>query len=548
MYKAEKLNNKIHYFESDISHIPLPEKFTYPFRYEPHTLSVMASEIVKRHISENIDEYSEAKDGKMFGVLIIRDKQGKTGFLAAYSGLLNNRNDHPFFVPPVYDLLNPDGYFKAEEKRISDINKKIGALESDPDYISLKKDFNILIIESDREIAEFKELMKAKKILRDRKRNNLDENCTEESLLAESRFLKAEFKRLQKKLSDKIEKLKENLQQYEEQIRDLKKERKESSAILQRRLFDSFRMKNAKGEVKGLCDIFGTTAIKFPPAGSGECCAPKLLQYAYIHNLKPVAMAEFWIGESPKSIIRKEGNYYPSCTGKCGPILSFMLQGLDVESNPVENIKQPESLEVIYEDNNIIVINKPQGMLSVPGKNNTVSALEILKQNTDYQDLNVYAVHRLDMATSGLLMFAKGEESYKRFQSLFAEHNIEKHYIAVLDGLIQKNQGIIDLPLSSDYLERPKQKVDFENGKRAITIFKVISAEKGKTRIDFMPVTGRTHQLRMHSSHISGLDTPILGDELYGKKDKRLYLHSYSMRFIHPFTQKEIYIVKDADF
>ena len=259
-------------------------------------------------------------------------------------------------------------------------------------------------------------------------------------------------------------------------------------------------------------------------------------------------MAEFWIGESPKSIIRKEGNYYPSCTGKCGPILSFMLQGLDVESNPVENIKQPESLEVIYEDNNIIVINKPQGMLSVPGKNNTVSALEILKQNTDYQDLNVYAVHRLDMATSGLLMFAKGEESYKRFQSLFAEHNIEKHYIAVLDGLIQKNQGIIDLPLSSDYLERPKQKVDFENGKRAITIFKVISAEKGKTRIDFMPVTGRTHQLRMHSSHISGLDTPILGDELYGKKDKRLYLHSYSMRFIHPFTQKEIYIVKDADF
>ena len=538
----ESISDKIHFFKEDISGIELPIKFTFPFCYEPHILCRYAANEVYEYIKENIPLFPDVSEGKMFGVLIVLDDTGTPGFLAAYSGLLNNKNQHKYFVPPIYNLLNPGGYFKKEESVISGLSLNIDKLEHSMEHEELKLSLSRTEKDGITRISEFKILMKEKKRLRDEMRDVVDK----EKLIKESQFYKAELKRIQSNINEDIMHKKLELEQFQNIIEDLKRERKQRSADLQKRLFDSYIVLNALGEKSTLTEIFIKTVLKFPPGGSGECCAPKLLQFAYANGLKPVAMAEFWIGKSPVSIIRKEMEFYPSCSGKCGPILGYMLQGLDVEDNPLEQSVSLQTIEKVFEDDYIIIVNKPQAILSVPGKIKSESVEDILKSEFGRSDLK--AVHRLDMATSGLLMFAKGEVNYKMFQQLFSSHSIEKHYIALLDGHISVESGVIKLPLSSDYIERPKQKVDYEHGKESITYFKVIEHLNNITRIDFNPITGRTHQLRMHSAHKDGLNVPIKGDELYGKKDKRLYLHSFSMRFIHPFTGQKIYVSKNPEF
>ncbi|KAB6407361.1 RNA pseudouridine synthase [Bacteroides xylanisolvens] len=610
----------IHFFKQPISHLALPDKFTYPFHYTPHPLCVLAAEEVKEYIASREEWQEELAFGKMFGVLIVQkeNKQetakkeavNEIGYLAAFSGNLAGKNLHPYFVPPVYDLLQPEGFFKIEEEQISSINIRIRELENNRSYLDLKEKWKTETEQAKAILNQAKAALKAAKEAREIRRQSSSALSEEEqaSLIRESQYQKAEYKRLEKEWKKRLEQLETETRHFETEIEQLKTERKERSAALQRKLFEQFRMLNARGEVKDLYTIFEQTVQKVPPAGAGECALPKLLQYAYLHQLKPLAMAEFWWGDSPKNEIRHHGYYYPSCKGKCEPILQHMLQGLEVDENPLLNpVHEEEELEIVFEDEWLLVVNKPAGMLSVPGKAEDRDSVYHRLKKKYPEATGPMIVHRLDMATSGLLLVAKTKEVHQDLQAQFANRSIKKRYVAVLDGAIIKteketkpiaekailiaketvstkktakaertgNTGRIELPLCLNPLDRPRQMVSSEHGKEAITEYQIISESeritsesentfnesnridesersinesRKYTRIIFYPLTGRTHQLRVHAAHPEGLGCPILGDELYGKKADRLYLHAEYIEFRHPIYGDILCIQKEADF
>ena len=607
----------IHFFKKPVSHLALPEKFTYPFHYTPHPLCVLAAEEVKAYIASRKEWQEELASGKMFGVLIVQTDNGITnneenqiGYLAAFSGNLAGKNLHPYFVPPVYDLLQPEGFFKIEEEQISAINIRIRELENSSSYLGSKGKWKIETEQAKAVLNQAKAELKMAKEAREIRRQSSPELSEEEqaSLIRESQYQKAEYKRLEKEWKKRLEELETEVRHFDIEIERLKTERKERSAALQRKLFEQFRMLNAQGEVKDLYTIFEQTVQKVPPAGAGECALPKLLQYAYLHQLKPLAMAEFWWGDSPKNEIRHHGYYYPSCKGKCEPILQHMLQGLEVDENPLLNpVHEEEELEIVFEDEWLLVVNKPAGMLSVPGKAEDRDSVYHRLKKKYPEATGPMIVHRLDMATSGLLLVAKTKEVHQDLQAQFANRSIKKRYVAVLDGAIIKteketkpiaekailiaketvltkktakaertgNTGRIELPLCLNPLDRPRQMVSSEHGKEAITEYQIISESeritsesentfnesnrinesessinesRKYTRIIFYPLTGRTHQLRVHAAHPEGLGCPILGDELYGKKADRLYLHAEYIEFRHPIYGDILCIQKEADF
>lgn len=607
----------IHFFKKSVSHLALPEKFTYPFHYPPHPLCVLAAEEVKKYIASRKEWQEELASGKMFGVLIVQTDNGITnneenqiGYLAAFSGNLAGKNLHPYFVPPVYDLLQPEGFFKIEEEQISAINIRIRELENSGSYLNSKEKWKIETEQAKAVLNQAKAELKMAKEAREIRRQSSPELSEEEqaSLIRESQYQKAEYKRLEKEWKKRLEELETEVRHFDIEIERLKTERKERSAALQRKLFEQFRMLNALGEVKDLYTIFEQTVQKVPPAGAGECALPKLLQYAYLHQLKPLAMAEFWWGDSPKNEIRHHGYYYPSCKGKCEPILQHMLQGLEVDENPLLNpVHEEEELEIVFEDEWLLVVNKPVGMLSVPGKAEDRDSVYHRLKKKYPEATGPMIVHRLDMATSGLLLVAKTKEVHQDLQAQFANRSIKKRYVAVLDGTIIKTEketkpiaekailiaketvstkktakaertgrtGRIELPLCLNPLDRPRQMVSRKHGKEAITEYQIISeSEKNTsesentfnesnridesersinesrkyTRIIFYPLTGRTHQLRVHAAHPEGLGCPILGDELYGKKADRLYLHAEYIEFRHPIYGDILCIQKEADF
>lgn len=579
----------IHFFKKPVSHLALPEKFTYPFHYTPHPLCVLAAEEVKEYIASRKEWQEELASGKMFGVLIVQTDNGITnneenqiGYLAAFSGNLDGKNLHPYFVPPVYDLLQPEGFFKIEEEQISAINIRIRELENSSSYLDSKEKWKIETEQAKAVLNQAKAELKMAKEAREIRRQSSPELSGEEqaSLIRESQYQKAEYKRLEKKWKKRLEELEMEVRHFDIEIERLKTERKERSAALQRKLFEQFRMLNAQGEVKDLYTIFEQTVQKVPPAGAGECALPKLLQYAYLHQLKPLAMAEFWWGDSPKNEIRHHGYYYPSCKGKCEPILQHMLQGLEVDENPLLNpVHEEEELEIVFEDEWLLVVNKPAGMLSVPGKAEDRDSVYHRLKKKYPEATGPMIVHRLDMATSGLLLVAKTKKVHQDLQAQFANRSIKKRYVAVLDGIVLSertgNTGRIELPLCLNPLDRPRQMVSSEHGKEAITEYQIISESeritsesentfnesnridesersinepRKYTRIVFYPLTGRTHQLRVHAAHPEGLGCPILGDELYGKKADRLYLHAEYIEFRHPIYGDIFRIQKKADF
>lgn len=540
----------LHRFTTSISDIPLPERFTYPFCYTPHPLCVMAAEEVQHYLSKQSGWQEELSQGKMFGVLIVQTEDGSTGYLAAFSGILAGKNIHPYFVPPVYDLLQPQGFFKTEEENISAINRRIRRLEEDKKYIDLRSDLTQTTQSAQDALSIAKTQLKEAKDKRELLRKTGQLNAKEEAeLIRESQFQKAEYKRLERSWKDKIASLQVEAGNWEKQIQELKAERKVRSAALQQQLFEQFRMLNYRGEAITLCDIFKQTVHKTPPAGAGECAAPKLLQQAYLHHWKPIAMAEFWWGNSPKNEVRHHGYYYPACKGKCEPILRHMLQGLEVEANPMQQEAERgnEKLNIVYEDQWLLIINKPAGMLSVPGKERQTSIYDLARKAYPEAD-GPMIVHRLDMATSGLLIIAKDKKTHQHLQAQFKNRSIRKKYIALLDGIVPEDEDTIELPLCPNPLDRPRQMVDTQYGKPAITYYQVLERTDKYTRIAFYPHTGRTHQLRVHAAHPSGLHCPIIGDELYGKKDKRLYLHAESIEFTHPVNGQSMCVTEKADF
>lgn len=541
----------LHRFTTSITDIPLPERFTYPFCYTPHPLCILAAKEVQSYLTRQTAWKDELRQGKMFGVLIVQTEHGETGYLAAFSGILAGKNLHPFFVPPVYDLLQPQGFFKIEEENISSINRNIRQLENDKAYAALSAELARTIQSAEDILATAKAQLKEAKTAREQRRKEKELNAQEEAeLIRESQFQKAEYKRLERSWKARITTLQTQTEDWERRISALKSERKTRSAALQQKLFEQFGMLNYRGELKNLCEIFGQTVHKTPPAGAGECAAPKLLQQAYLHGWKPIAMAEFWWGDSPKTEIRHHGHYYPACKGKCEPILQHMLQGLQVEENPMlKRMQVPsQNLEIVYEDPWLSVINKPAGMLSVPGKEDAVSVYSLMREQYPEAD-SPLTVHRLDMATSGLMLIAKTKRVHQNLQAQFKNRLVRKRYVALLEGIVPKDKDTVDLPLCLNPLDRPRQMVHTEHGKPAITDYQVLERLDGKrTRIAFYPRTGRTHQLRIHAAHPLGLHCPIIGDELYGEKADRLYLHAEYLEFTHPITGETVRITKEAEF
>ncbi len=529
----------MHYFKNNIVHISVPQQFTYPFYYTAHPLCVMAAEEVQAYLQSRTDWHKELQRGKMFGVLVVKDKDGKLGFLSAFSGNLAGSNLHDYFVPPVYDLLNPNGYFKEEECQISDINLRIKELEEELEntrngsYEERTKDMDF-----DHIAGELFNHLKAEMEIEISPSDIEDDDAKEE----------AAIQHLKSGLESLFQNTEEDIEWMTKRIEELKEERKTRSAALQQWIFQQFRMLNAHGAVKDLCEIFAETPQGTPPAGAGECAAPKLLQYAYLQGLQPIAMAEFWWGDSPKGEIRKHGYYYPSCRNKCEPILKFMLQGLDVETNPLLTSNTDHNqLTTIYEDEYLMVVNKPAGMLSVPGKTGQASVASIMAER--YPDATgPLVVHRLDMDTSGLLLIAKTKEIHAALQEQFEKQQVKKRYIALLSGKPKvAPTGFIRLPLFPDFDNRPLQTVDYTYGKPAVTRYELLD-EAPQTRAAFYPETGRTHQLRVHAAHQEGLDCPIIGDPLYGQPSDRLYLHAERLEFRHPVTGKFQKVVADCPF
>lgn len=539
-----------HSFHSDIRGVALPHQFTYPFCYTPHPLSVRAAQEVQHYLQEQTVWQEDLKEGKMFGVLVVQHPQGEIGYLAAFSGILAGKNYHPYFVPPVYDLLQPNGFFKLEEQTISALNERIRSLQDEKEYQELKRQAEQMEKEAEAALTSTKEAMKKAKAQRDAARQEALTGAQQEALIRESQYQKAEYKRLEKSWKQRLQEVRQAIRDRESFMDQLKQERKQRSAALQQRLFEQFDMLNARGERKNLCLIFEQTVHKTPPAGAGECAAPKLLQYAYLHGYRPLAMAEFWWGGSPKTEIRQQGVFYPSCKGKCEPILSHMLQGLDVEANPLQRKMRgaaQEEIEILYEDAWMVAVNKPAGMLSVPGKEDCRSVYDWMRERYPNSE-GPLTVHRLDMDTSGVLLLAKTKEMHQTLQRYFHRQQIQKRYIALVEGCVKTEQGVINLPLLPDFLDRPRQKVDTVHGKPAVTRYEVIGRQPGYTRLAFYPLTGRTHQLRVHSAHPDGLHCPIVGDALYGTAAHRLHLHAETVEFTHPVLGKKLKISAPVPF
>jgi tRNA pseudouridine32 synthase / 23S rRNA pseudouridine746 synthase len=546
-----KMSTFFHLFKSNISGIPLPEKFTFPFYYQPHELSRIASIELQKYLETQTDfKHNFGLDaiqkglviGKMFGVLVCQNKNGQLGYLAAFSGKLADSNHHKYFVPTVYDMLDENEFYKIGENELNQITKEIETLEQNLDYLKAQEVLKNIQKEAEFDLNRHKTVMKKQKKIRDEKRKNLE--CDIEELNKESQLEKILLKKMNAYWNYKISDAQKEVNVFKNKINSKKEIRRIKSAQLQQQLFNNYAFLNQYQDSKSLGEIFENN----PPAGAGECAAPKLLHYAFQNNLKPIAMAEFWWGESPKSEVRKHKQFYPACTGKCELILKHMLLDIEMDENPfLNNTAEHQNIEIVFEDNYLAVIHKPHEFLSVPGKNVTDSVFQrvaALYPNAT----GPLIVHRLDMSTSGLMLIAKSEEIYKNLQNQFIKRTVQKRYVAILDGIVSQNEGYIDLPLRLDIDNRPNQLVCYEHGKSARTKFEVISRENNKTRIHFFPITGRTHQLRVHASHKLGLNCPIIGDDLYGTKANRLHLHAEEIKFEHPISKEKITVLKEAEF
>ena len=530
-------NDKLHRFHSDVSGIELPKRFTYPMHYVPHELSKIAAREVMDYTLKQEVWHNELFAGKMLGVLVVKDGDGTLGYLAAYSGNLAHNGNNPYFVPHIYNLLEPHGLFRTGEAEISEINEQIKELENSPKKKELEGLLCTTIKQHEEEELEMRKAMETAKAERDKRRKEGNMAAEEEAMMVkESQFMKAELKRLKKRHNKEIENIYQQLNDQQVIINDLKAKRRVMSEKLQRKLFELFVVHNARGESMDVATIFERYLHRLPPGGTGECCAPKLLQYAFLHGYKPICMAEFWVGESPMGEVRHHGHYYPACRSKCLPLMKFMLQGLEVESNPLVASHSSNEVKVIYEDKWLIVVDKPAGMLTVPGKDDEATSLLEMVRNMLPKGGTVLEVHRLDQATSGLVVFAKTKEVQKELRLQFEQRKVHKTYLALLNGKPANNEGTIDLPLRPNPDDRPRQLVDHKHGKQAITKYRVLEYRGNHTLVEFTPLTGRTHQLRMHASHPQGLGCPITGDMLYGTASDRLHLHAYTLRFTHPIT------------
>jgi tRNA pseudouridine32 synthase/23S rRNA pseudouridine746 synthase len=540
----------LQYFSPQPTAINTPSRLRNPFENNPHSLAIVASEMLKEKLQQ---QHSEFDIGKMFGVLVVLDSAHKVGFLSSYSGMLNQQWQTAGFVPPVFDIDQQALFLDQGAITVNSLTATIEQQTQCPDYLAAIADFNHLEQHQNRVLTDLKALHKSHKERRKQHRIQIKENlaidadATKEMkrLALLSQQDKRAYLELKLQSQDLLDEANAKIDQsYRDSITQLKKQRRDLSQRLHDQVFDTYQLKNSLGEV---CSIRSLFDGKKPPSGTGDCAAPKLLQFAFNHQLKPLALAEFWWGKPPATGVRHHGNLYSPCRGKCYPILPFMLKGLDVEVSEDALIRENLEPAIVYEDTDIVVINKPADLLSIPGKEEHHSVLSWLRKK--YPDATgSLLVHRLDMSTSGLLLAAKTAQAHKYLQKQFINRTIQKRYIAVLSKVIKHSNKVIDLPLRVDLDDRPRQVVCYEHGKAAVTRMEVISSDAVSTRVYFYPVTGRTHQLRVHAAHCNGLAAPIVGDDLYGTRGGRLLLHAQMLTFNHPTTGIKMELITPAPF
>ncbi len=550
-------------FKESIDSYDLPERFTFPFYYQPHPLCLLAVKQLQEYLKTQQDWQhnfgliadKETAIGKMFGVLLVENKRGEIGYISAFSGKIADSNHLAHFVPPVFDMLTEGGFIRTGHDELRQMGLKIKGLEANPKITEYEAVLSCKQALSAQQIQAHRASMIVER--KDRKERRTIAKATltaqaflnvKEALGKESIKQKNMLKDLTSYWDERIQDATNKLHFITDEITALKKQRKDFSHSLQQKLFDSYHFFNKDGVHKNLRDIFKDTPQQVPPAGAGECAAPKLLNYAFNHNMKPLAMAEFWWGKSPKSEVRKHQHFYAACLGKCQPILGHMLKGITLDDNPLlNNPAEGKSIDIVYQDDVMVVISKPAGFLSVPGKNIEDSVYLRMKQQFPIAT-GPLIVHRLDMATSGLMVIALNKAVHKKLQQQFISRTVKKRYVALLDGLLMEEEGTVDLPLRVDLDDRPRQLVCYKYGKAATTTWQLIEQNENQTKVYFYPITGRTHQLRVHSAHIKGLNIPIVGDDLYGQKSNRLYLHAETLELAHPISKELMIFQLDAEF
>ena len=555
-------------FTQSIDEYTLPQKFTFPFYYDPHPLCLLAVKELQHHLETQTQwqhnfglvgtcepSHAESAVGKMFGILLVQNAQGEIGYLSAFSGKVAAQNHLPKFVPPVFDMFAQDGFLVEGQLVINQINAQIEHLERNPEI----SEFSLLLA-AEENAANVKIEAHRNHIISGRKDRKA------QRVSAEITLSPADFLQLKTKLSnesigdknqlrdlkiywdDKITLAKQRLNKLTDEITLLKNKRKTLSNNLQQKLFKQYQFLNIKGDKKSLGDIFSDTVHPAPPAGSGECAAPKLLHYAFKWQMKPLALAEFWWGEPPKSEIRQHKNFYAACQGKCQPILGHMLEGISMDENPLlNNPAKGKTIDIVYQDEDMLVINKPAEFLSVPGKNISDSVYQRMKDLFP-KATGPLIVHRLDMSTSGLMVIALTKRAHKSLQKQFINRTVKKRYVAIIEGVLKPSEGVINLPLRGDFEDRPRQLVCHQYGKLSETKWQVLEQKNKQTKVHLYPKTGRTHQLRVHCAHSQGFNMPILGDDMYGRKAERLYLHAEFLEINHPITKKLMQFKVEAEF
>ncbi len=545
-------------FIAAIDTLPLPERFTFPFCYTPHPLCVLAAQELQHHIAtqdqwqHNFGLDNDDGIGHMFGVLLVQNQQGELGYLSAFSGKITNLTHLPHFVPPVFDERNIAPAIQAQQALIDEVTTKITVIESKPSYIQLQQQYQTAQTQAELAAESFRlqmiEQRKQRKLQRkEAEKSNDSEFMTQEfhRLARESAFDKHQQKTIRQQWAQTLADISDKLQADTAELALLKSEYDSLTAALQQQRYAQYQFLNQYGETQDLNDLFGGIT---PPQGTGDCATIKLLQHTFKQHLKPLAMAKFWWGASPAAQIRKHKYFYEACKNKCEPILQHMLAGLDIDANPLlQNPAEGKELEIVYQDDAMVVINKPAEFLSVPGKTITdsvYSRMQAIFPNSD----SPLIVHRLDMSTSGLIVIALTKDAHKALQKQFIERTAEKRYVALLDGIAEQDEGEINLPMRVDLDDRPRQLVCYQHGKPALTKWQVLERKDGKTKVYYYPKTGRTHQLRIHSAHHNGMNMPIVGDDLYGQKAERLHLHAQYLGLAHPVTGEPMVFEVDADF
>ena len=517
----------------------LPARLPSPFATEPHPLARQAAEHLRARLGQLPGER-----GKMFGVLVVSDGTGRIGYLAAFSGMLDGRWIADGFVGPLFDLERRHATWPAVEAEIDGFDERVRALAAEQEVARAE----LASLEAAQAAAkqELAERHRQRRERRETRRAGGDARLLA-ALAQESRADAAALRWCKTQQRQEREPVAARAQGLEEARIALERERAARSSVLLEEVFAGYQISSARGEQRSLRDLFAPAT---PPGGSGDCAAPKLFAHALRAGLRPLAVAEFWLGPPPATGGRHHGHYYPACRGKCGPVLAHLLDGLAVEPAPIFGagaiaLDEPRA---IFEDRWLLVVDKPVGLLSVPGRAGLGDSVLSRLQARHPDAAGPLIVHRLDLDTSGLMVVAKDVATYHALQRQFHRREIDKRYVALLDGQVAAEHGTVELAMRVDLDDRPRQIHDPVHGKPAVTEWSVLSRDSGQTRVALFPRTGRTHQLRVHAAHPQGLAAPIVGDRLYGQPAERLMLHAEALAFAHPHTGERVELVRPAPF